>query len=180
MKSNHSLGKIILALLAIVVMGLLVTGCGGEDGDSGAGNNLTPARKLVGTWKAPLPVKVNFETDFCDFGTLSLVLTQMWDITFVITEGIDENHVDVKMTFIPSNTTIVGGCSGTGVVPEVSPMYLKGTISSSRMDVAYGSTPAGVFNFTTDILTGTFDFTWSGVYDQREYTATNGLTLIRQ
>lgn len=38
----------------------------------------------------------------------------------------------------------------------------------------------GEFNFTTDILIGTFDYIWSAVYSQREYTATNTLILRRQ
>jgi hypothetical protein len=113
---------------------------------------------------------------------MTLAGTQPWTVTWVITPGADENHVYIQMTFTKGTFAPVTStaCTSPILVPEVSPMYLTGIISSTRMNLYYGTVPAGTFNFTTDILTGTFDYTYSGVYLQREYSATNGMILSRQ
>ncbi|BDU68483.1 hypothetical protein GETHOR_05840 [Geothrix oryzae] len=167
---------------ALVLLSLAWS-CGGA-GDGQNAPVLTPARTLVGTWKAPLPTTVNISTDSCSnaLNTMTLAGTQPWTVTFVITAGSDENHVYVQMSFTRGTYAPVSAtaCSNPILVPEVSPMFLTGVISSTRLTLYNGSTSAGVFNFTTDILTGTFDYTWNGIYSQREYTATNGMTLLRQ
>jgi len=140
---------------------------------------LSAARNLAGTWKTAFPVKVYFKTDWCTDAP-RLVASQPWNVTFVITQGQDQNHVDVEMDFTSSGFTVINGCPDTGIVPEVSPMFYTGLISSSKLLLSKGTMVVGEFNFTTDILTGTFDYAWSSIYSQEEYTATNALTLIRQ
>lgn len=140
---------------------------------------LTAARSLVGTWKTAFPVTVYFKTDWCGRG-LSLVASQPWNVTFTVTRGQDDNHVSVDMDFTTSAFTTINGCPGTGIVPEVPPLTFAGLISSSNLVLSRGTKVVGEFNFTTDILTGTFDYTWTAVYSQEEYTATNALILIRQ
>jgi len=87
----------------------------------------------------------------------------------------------VEMDFVPSNGQVITSCDGgSGVTPEVSPMFLSGTISSTRLTLYSSQTQVGTFNFTTDIMTGTFDYTWSAVYNQEEYTDTNAIVLTRK
>jgi hypothetical protein len=140
---------------------------------------LSAARNLVGTWKTSFPTTVYYDTDWCSYDP-ALVASQPWNFTFVITAGQDDNHVNVEMSFGTGAFTVINGCPGTGIIPEVSPLRFTGTISSSRLLLTSGTQVVGEFNFTSDILTGTFDYTWSAVYSQREYTATNTLILRRQ
>jgi hypothetical protein len=157
--------------------------CGGSSGSKST-IVLSAARNLVGTWKAMAPTTVSFSTDSCVNAPTAMTLagTQPWTPTFIITSGADDNHVYVQMSFVSGAYTQAdaNACSSPIIVPEVSPMFLTGVISSTQLTLYNGSTPAGVFNFTTDILTGTFDYTWTAVYSQREYTATNTMILTRQ
>lgn len=160
----------ILAMVA--VLGL--AGCGGSD--SGP---LTPARNLVGTWRTSIPVTMYFDTDFCT-PDLSLVGSQTWDVTWVITPGADENSVNVEMGFATSNWHLIAGCPGAGVVPEVPPLTFTGNVSSSSLTLKKGSQVVGAFTFTTDIMQGDFDYSWCMVYCQREYTQNRTMILRRQ
>jgi len=173
-----------IARASVALMTLaLAWSCGGAGGSTNT-PVLTAARTLVGTWKASAPTTINFSTDSCSNTptTMTLAGTEPWTVLWVITAGADENHVNVQMTFTKGAFTHVTptACASPILVPEVSPMFLSGVISSSQMKLYYGSTPAGVFNFTTDNLTGTFDYTYTGIYSQREYSATNGMILLRQ
>lgn len=165
--------------IALLTSLALTLACGGADSTSNT--PLTPARNLAGTWKTSVPVRVNFQTDFCNFGTLENVEWQNWTVTFVITPGAGDNDVWVDMSFqTGSFTPITHSCPYTGAYSEPSPMTLTGTISSTNLLLYKGTDQVGNFNFTTDILTGTFDYTYHGVYDQREYTATNAFILMKQ
>ncbi len=166
--------------LALVAGLALIMACGGA---GGGGNNLplTPARSLAGTWKTSIPVRVTFQTDFCNFGILEDVLWQPWAVTFVITPGAGDNDVRVEMSFqAGSFTPIAHSCSSSGAFAEPSPISLTGTISSTNLVLRKGVDQVGNFNFTTSILTGTFDYLYRGAYDQREYTAPNALILLKQ
>jgi hypothetical protein len=160
----------ILALVA--TLGLV--GCGGSE--SGP---LTPARNLVGTWRTAIPPTVYFDTDFCS-SSLSLVGSQTWDVTWVVTPGADDNTVNVEMGFGASNWRQIAGCPGSGVVPEVSPISFTGNVSSSSLTLRSGTDPAGTFAFTTDVIQGDLDTTWCMAYCQREYTTDRTLILLRQ
>lgn len=140
---------------------------------------LTSARDLVGTWKTRFASTVYYDTDWCT-DEPSRVASQPWNVSFVITPGTDDNHVNVEMSFTTGGFTVINGCPGTGIVPEVSPLNFTGTVSASKLILSSGTQAVGEFNYTTDILTGTFDYTWSMVYAQRDYTATNALILLRQ
>ena len=152
----------------------LVTACGGSDGA-----NLSPARNLVGTWKTPFPVTVYFKTDWCGSST-SLVASQSWNVTWVITPGADDNTVNIQMNFTASNFQNIAGCPDTGVVPEVSPLFLTGTVSSAALSLKNGSQAAGDFTFTSDNLQGNFDYPWCAAYCQEEYTQNREFILARQ
>ena len=144
---------------------------------------LTPARNLEGTWKTAFPVKFYIKTDFDTFGELKDVGSENRTMTWIITATSDENVVDVEVYFTVSNRQLV---TGSGYTPDVSPMFLKGTISGTRLTLKTGgsqlsdSRTVGEFSFTTDIITGTWNDHWSMVYEQEIYTTTNSLILTRQ
>ena len=99
-------------------------------------------------------------------------------MTWTITATGDENVVNVEVYFAVSNRQLV---SGSGYKPDVSPMFLTGKISGTRLALKTGdNSTIGEFNFTTDIITGTWTDHWSMVYEQEVYTATNSLILVRQ
>jgi len=178
-----------LTMLALALSGCFSGGSGGNDTLLSPGPTL---ENITGTWKTAFPVKFNIATEECG-DELQLAATEDWEITFVITAGADENHVNIEMSFTTSNFQVVNGCPGAGVIPEVSPLSLTGTISSVNLALKTKGfteigttgqgqpTEAGNFHFTTDILTGTFDYTSTSFGgSQREYTKTNGLILKRQ
>jgi hypothetical protein len=177
---------IIRPFLALAFLSLTWS-CGGAGG--GASAPALPAartqtRTLIGTWKTAVPTSMSFSTDSCSNAptTMTLAGTEPWTVLWVITAGTDENHVNVQMTFTRGAFTSVTptACASPILVQETSPMELSGVISFGQLKLFNGATPAGVFTFTADNLTGTFDYTYTGIYSQREYSATNGMILLRQ
>jgi len=139
---------------------------------------LTPARNLEGTWKTAFPVTFYIKTDFQTFGELQDVGSENRTMTWIITGTNDENVIKVDVYFTVSNRKLV---SGSGYTPDVSPMFLTGVISGTRLTLKTSDNRTiGEFNFTTDIITGTWHDHWSMVYEQEVYTQTNSLTLTRQ
>jgi len=135
-------------------------------------SNLTPSRSLTGTWKATVPTKFSFSTDFAaDAGY------QMWNVTFVITGGSNSSSVNVQMSFSVASSSIV---QGSMMIPEVSPKFLTGNINSSQMQLLSGSKVVGVFTFTTSTMTGTYDESWTALYGQMVFTETNAIKLYKQ
>jgi hypothetical protein len=142
--------------------------------------SLSPARNLVGTWETSLPVKFYIKTDFVS-GILEDVGSQNRSMTWIITSTDNENVVNVEAQFSTSNTQLV---DGSGYTPDASPMFLQGTISGLTLTLYASDTSAdrvvGTFEFTSDIINGTWDDQWSLAYEQEVYTSVNGLTLSRQ
>ncbi len=136
---------------------------------------LTPARDLTGTWKTAFPTKFNIQIDGEEVGYENRTMT------WVITKTSSENIVNVEVTFTGTGREIV---ANSGYTPDVSPMLLKGTISGTRLTLEASANfycePVGEFNFTTDIIDGTWHDHWELLYEQNVYTSTNGLTLARQ
>lgn len=142
---------------------------------------LTPARGLEGTWKTAFPVKFYIKTDF-QTGDLQDIGSENRTMTWVITKTSDENVVNVEVSFSISDRQIV---SGTGYVPDVSPNFYTGLISGTRLTLKTGDKfsetgTVGEFNFTTDIMTGTWSDKWDIAYEQQVYTPTNTLILTRK
>jgi hypothetical protein len=150
----------------------------GQEQTTPSSTPLTPARNLEGTWKTTFNVKFYIKTDFETFGELKDVGSEDRAMTWIVTATSNENVVDVEVQFTSSNTQLV---SGSGYTPDVSPMFLTGTISGSRLTLTSGdSRVIGEFSFTTDVITGTWNDHWSMVYEQQVYTATNSLVLMKQ
>jgi hypothetical protein len=164
--------------LAVAVL-LVAAGCGGGDSGGGDSGPLSPARQLAGTWKTSLPVTIYFDTDWCT-PTPSPVASQQWTVTWVVTPGANDNTVDVEMRFATASTQVIAGCPGTGVVPEVSPMFLTGNVSAATLTLRKGSDELGTFTFTSDILQGDFDYSFCIVYCQSEYSRNREFILRRQ
>jgi hypothetical protein len=136
---------------------------------------LSSARDLVGTWRTSFSTKFYIATDF-DTGTLQDIGSEDRQVTWTITATEDESVVDIEQSFTESNRQLTGG----GYVPDVSPNFYTGTISSSSLTVNEGDRVVGYFAFTTDIITGTWSDNWAMAFTQDVYTAINGLTLTRQ
>jgi hypothetical protein len=140
--------------------------------------SLTPARNLEGTWKTSFPVTFYIKTDFETFGELQDVGSENRTMTWIITATGDENVVNVEVRFTVSSRLLV---SDSGYTPDVSPMFLKGAISGTRLTLTTGDNRTiGEFSFTTDIFKGTWNDHWSMAYEQEVYTATNSLILTKQ
>jgi hypothetical protein len=139
---------------------------------------LGPARDLVGTWVTPLSTKFYIAIDGENVGSENRIMT--WTITATN----QENVVDVKVEFSYSNRQLV---SGSGFVPDTSPMELTGIINGTQLTLTKADAgpihqigSVGVFTFTTSQMEGTWHDDWEGVYEQNVYTSTNGLKLLKQ
>jgi len=166
-------------IMAWGFLGVLLTACGGGGGGGGGGGTLTPARNLVGTWTTPFAVAMDIQTDFCT-PNLSLVATENWTATWIITATSDPSVVDIEMQFNRSGFQTVQSCGGTGYVPDFSPMSLTGTVSGSSLMLTRGSASAGNFTFTTDLMQGTWDNGFCLAFCQRILCQTNAFKLTRQ
>jgi hypothetical protein len=138
--------------------------------------NLSAARNLVGTWKTSFPTTFNIKTDFSsadlvDVGSEDRVMT------WVITSASDQNTVNIKVSFTTSNRNFI---ADSGFTPDVSPMFLTGTISGTRLTLHGDDGVMGQFSFTSTIIKGAWDDTWTAAYSQQAYTATDGLILSKQ
>jgi hypothetical protein len=159
--------------LPLVALLVVVAGCGGSS-ESGP---LSPARALEGTWEMAFPVTVYFDNDWCT-PVPSLMGSQEWKATWVITPGATDNDVRIQMSFTATDWQQVQGCPDAGVIPEVSPMFLTGNVSAATLTVRSGSDAAGSFTFTDWNIQGDFDYTYhlGSAFTQREYTT--GRTFI--
>jgi hypothetical protein len=167
--------------LAMAISCLMLAACS----SSGPLSPLSPARNLVGTWTDLTPVRLNVGTgNTCGVGPGIL----QWTFSLVITPGADDNHVNVAIK--KSNGSVIFNdlaCTGTSeVAGAVGVGYtLTGTISASNLILSgnYGpniGVQAGTFNFTTDIVTGTYDYQANETGNVHEYTAPSALTFTRQ
>lgn len=129
---------------------------------------LSPARSIAGTWTTPFPVPMNYQTDVCT-GARQNVARATWSVTWVITAiAGTSNGIDVEMRFSRSAASPLSGICSDGArlwVPEVSPLFMTGTISSSTLQL-YNLTTHAAFdgNLTTNNITGTF-----GLWDCQIY-----------
>jgi hypothetical protein len=163
-----------VTLAAMFEMGIF-NGFTNLGGDNSPQPSLSPARNLVGTWKTAIATQFLIQIDGSDVGSQDRTMT--WKITSTSQESV----VNVEITFSTSNTQVQ---MGSGYVPDVSPMGLKGTISGTRLTLTntanYYKETVGEFTFTTDYIQGTWHDHWEMLYDQNVYTATNGLKMDKQ
>jgi len=176
MKSNL---RIIWVVLLSVLLAVSLTACSG-----GVGGPLLPARDIIGTWKTPLPVEFYIATDFCtcDWGHPTLVASQSRTVTMIISETSSESVVNVEVDHTESSFTILdSSCTtGTGYVPDVSPMFYTGKISGVNLTLYQSSKVIGTFTFTTSLMEGTWNDASCFVYCQTVYTHTNECKLLKE
>lgn len=143
---------------------------------SGCPFSLSAARKLEGTWNTPMAVKFNIKTDFRT-GGLEYVGYEYRMVEWKITER-TENIVDIEQNFTITQRSLA---ANSGYVPDVSPNFYTGYVSSTELIVKTGNgTAVGEFTFTEDNLEGTWSDYWAMVYAQVVYTDTKDLHFERQ
>lgn len=173
-----------VTLLAVLIAAILFQSVGCQKDDSSPTDNpLTPARNIEGTWKTAFNVTHYIKTDYCGFfGPLEDVATQKRIVTWLITP-IDDNTVGIEVRYTGSSYTITNASCGnsTGYVPDVSPQFYKGTISSSALTIknTLGDIK-GNFSFTTNLMQGNWDDKWCMAYCQEVYTKNSELKFTKQ
>lgn len=141
---------------------------------------LSPVRDIVGKWETTYPVKVYYETDYNNLnGTLEPVAYAYWDVSIEITSTFNQNEVDIKFYYTQSDFTPL--VQETGIVPEPSPINLKGTIDGTRIYLSkYDDPTFGELNYLTDLMEGFIDYLYTGIYSQRIYSIPNEMKLIKK
>jgi hypothetical protein len=140
-----------------------------------ANPTLSPARDLIGTWQTSYATKFYIKTDFSS-DQLTDVGSEDREMTWVITAGSDESTVNIEVTFTYSNRQLI---DESGYTPDVSPMFLTGVISGTKLTLQGSDGTMGTFDFTSDIIHGTWNDNWTAAYSQKVYTVVDGLTLTR-
>ena len=142
---------------------------------------LSPARNIAGTWKGTFGTKfylqTNLYTDYISFVSQDRIYTMV-----ITADKTNENKVNITATYTSSNSVqLTTDYLYSGLIPEVQPMYLYGTISSTSLILSNGNgVQFATMSFTTDLMQGTWDQTLCGAYCQRAYCETNQLKLYRQ
>jgi hypothetical protein len=169
---------VVSVTLALMISSGFFDDYGGFDfnfNDEGPSPTLSPARNLEGTWKTEFATKFYIQIDGEEVGSQDRVMT------WIITPTSQESVVNVEVRFSTSNTQLE---PDSGYVPDVSPMFLTGTISGTRLTLEnnanYYKETVGEFSFTTDYIQGTWHDHWEMLYEQNVYTNTNGLKMDRQ
>jgi len=193
MKLNQIIPLVIIVVSAIGVLyfsGFLDGSNQGDfftdfgDGAFADSDKLTPTRDIDGTWSTTFATEFIIATDYEQFGVLADVGTEDRTMTWTITPTDNEHYVYVYIEFSVSNRQLV---SGSGYVPDVSPMMLTGVVNGTQLILTkdgsgpieqYGS--IGEFTFTDKFMEGTWHDHWEGVWEQNVYTNTNGLKLTKQ
>jgi len=188
----HTLKVVVRVIAAWALVSLLAAcGGGGGGGANGISSAISPARNLIGTWIAPSAPTIYYTENNCFNATTQSMYTanpsatSVWaSLNMVITPGIDVNHVLVAVDGTYSNgTKIDANCPGP-VTPNSIVATYYGTISSSNLilfsDGYDGHSQAGNFNFTTNIMTGTWNESFTGTGIIAMYSKPSAITLTLQ
>jgi len=175
----------IVILIVSIVGALYFTGFLNDFTDNSLSNagKLTPTRDIEGTWTTTLSTQFTIATDYENFGQLTDVGSEDRTMTWTITGTSDEHTVIVNVQFTYSNRQLI---QGSGYTPDVSPMQLTGTINGTQLTLTKGNVgpieqigAIGVFTFTSNQMEGTWHDHWNGAYEQKVYTTTNALKLMK-
>lgn len=151
-----------------------IAGCG-KDGLFG----LSAAKKLEGTWTTPFQAPLYYYSDFCgNYVRVAKVNIGMkWEITKT-----GENTVDIDI-YKTSSSAVQQLQQGCSYVPLVTPLGLKGEISSTQLTLKKSNgTVVGSFSFTTDNLTGDFNSNFDkfcGLYCSGMGSDSKAITLTK-
>lgn len=137
--------KTLKVIIPVVILSFIVLfGC--------KKGNLSPARKVTGTWKTPSAVALYYYTAGC--GGYQKVAKVQMIMTWTITKKSD-NEVDIEWRSdftSPAQSIISPSCNL--YIPIVTPKFLTGTISSSQMDIFEDNQKVGSLSFTDKNMTG--------------------------
>lgn len=143
---------------------------------------LSAARQLKGTWKTTAASTFYYYSDAC--GTYSRVAKTQIGMQWIITETGD-NTIDIEVYKTGSSSVQLLVAQNCALyVPLVTPVFLKGTISSSQLTIKDSRARiVGSFSITTDNLAGDFSSAFDkfcGVYCTGMDTDSKAVILIKQ
>ena len=153
---------------------ILLAGCNTEDEN----NPVTPSNKFVGKYRTEVPILVKIKTDYCT-NVLEDVATMEWDVNWVVTETNDPNVIDITMTYVSSNFTVINnGCnSGTGYLPEPQPIHMKGYVTNNTISVVYDGKEIFAMDYVNGELDGELSYSYCVLYCQEIYTTENSFVI---
>ncbi len=153
-----------LLLLIIAVIAMAVGSGGGGEGGGG----------LAGTWVGTADFNIATDANTFD-GTLEYFGYETRAVTWTITAQSGGYEIEYTYDLVSRNLQ-----DGSMYVPDVTPIYLSGTLSGSTLTVETDGRVVGTFTLNGNTVTGTWDDDWTMLYRQRVYTDTDGLTLTKQ
>jgi hypothetical protein len=144
---------------------------------SSVDTKLTFARQLAGNWTTPNPVTFYYSSDGC--GGYSRYSSFKMKVNWQITSTSD-NSISVTWSLVSiSGQTIVGSNCGLGAPPITFPQDFVGVVTGSKFSMDQNQTLQGVFNFTTDNITGTMSEKDCLIYCSGYSTDQNTFILTR-
>lgn len=148
----------------------------------GGSSGLSAARQLKGTWKTTVASTFYYYSDAC--GTYSRVAKTQIGMQWNITETGD-NTVDIELYKTGSSSVQLLVSQNCALyVPLVTPVSLKGTISSSQLTIKDSKARiVGSFSITTDNLAGDFSSAFDkycGIYCTGMDTDSKAVILVKQ
>lgn len=153
---------------------------------------LTPARQLAGNWTTPNPVTFYASSDGC--GSYSRYSSFTMKVSWQIT-AIGDSSVNITETLVSSSTqTDIGSNCGLPAPALSFPIQYVGIItgskfaldeqqmqySSSGQALGLANVRVGIFNFTTDNITGYLSEEDCPIYCSGYSTDNNTFILTRQ
>jgi hypothetical protein len=160
-------------LLLIVLVPVMFWGCK----KSSSTANLTVARQMEGKWTTPNPVTFYYSSDGCGgYARYSSFQMKMnWQIT-----AVGDNAINVEWTLVSmSGQTVISGNCGLPAAPIAFPEEYVGIVTGSKFSMDQNQMLQGVFNFTTDIITGTMSEKDCQIYCGGYSTDANTFVLTR-
>ena len=163
--------NLFLVLFSLII---IISSCDKKDNNPSNADTDT----LIGKYETTEPVLIKIKTDWCT-SQLEEVATIKWDITWEITKSNVPNTYNIKMTFYPSDYTVVNSqCTdGTGYVPEPSPMYLSATRNNNELTVIYAGEVVGIYDIQEESLKGDLKYSYCIGYCQEIYSDIDSITL---
>lgn len=136
-------------VLFIVLVPIMFWGCK----KTSTSANLSVARQMEGKWTTPNPVTFYYSSDGCGgYARYSSFKMKMnWQIT-----AVGDNAINVEWTLVSmSGQTIISSNCGLAAAPIAFPEEYVGIVTGSKFSMDQNQMLQGVFNFTTDNITGT-------------------------
>lgn len=162
-------------LVVILLVTALFLSCK-KSGTSGS-VSLSVARQMAGNWTTPNPVTFYYSSDGCGAYARYSSFKMKMNWTIVAT---GDNSIAVTWTFVSSTgQTLIGSNCGLPNPPLTFPQDFVGIVTGSKFSMDQNQTLQGVFNFTTDNITGTMSYKECLIYCSGYSTDQNTFILTR-